>query len=136
MHASGNRYGSIGRLIVEAQGDARRRPSSTCSTARTPRLYWERESQPRHRSSASPTAGRRSTRSARVIEAWIAHFLRVERDGQADPEDRGGALGVAHRPRRRVDRDPERAVGAASEVEQGRMRRILALFRLEFADPR
>ena len=37
MHASGNRYGSIGRLIVEAQGDARQKSTSTCSTAATPR---------------------------------------------------------------------------------------------------
>ena len=37
MHASGNRYGSIGRLIVEAQGELGARSTSTCSTAPTPR---------------------------------------------------------------------------------------------------
>src|SRR5918911_1603527 len=73
MHAAGNRYGSVGRLIVEAQGtlgavelDVLDRPNAA--------LYWERES--RYDTVISLTYGRPALDAlARVIEAWIAHFL-------------------------------------------------------------
>ena len=54
MHASGNRYGSIGRLIVEAQGDLAK-VDLECSTAPAA-IYWERES--RHDTVISLTYGR------------------------------------------------------------------------------
>jgi hypothetical protein len=131
MHASGNRYGSIGRLIVEAQGDLAKTELDVIDRANAA-SYWERES--RHDTVVSLTYGRPALDAlGKVIEAWIAHFL---------------ALDVAVKPIRKIEEerwawhvglDAESTailneLWAGSQVEQGRMRRILALFRLEFAD--
>jgi hypothetical protein len=131
-HASGNRYGSIGRLIVEAQGslgaaelDVLDRPNAA--------LYWERES--RYDTVISLTYGRAALDAlARVIEAWIAHFAGVA---------------VRVRPIRRIDEprwawhiglDAESTailneLWQGGEIDPGRLQRILALFALGFADP-
>jgi hypothetical protein len=132
MHAAGNRYGSIGRLIVEAQGelaavdlDVLDRPNAA--------LYWERES--RYDTVISVTYGRPALDAlCRVIEAWIRHFL---------------ATDVSVVPIRRIE-EPRWAwhVGldaqstailnelwAGGDVEHGRMRHVLALMKLEFEDP-
>ena len=131
MHASGNRYGSIGRLIVEAQGDLAKTELDVIDRANAA-SYWERES--RHDTVISLTYGRPALDAlGRVIEAWIVHFL---------------ALDVAVKPIRKIEEerwawhvglDAESTailneLWAGSQVEQGRMRRILALFQLEFAD--
>jgi len=132
MHASGMRYGSLGRLIVEAQG--------TLATAQLDVLdranaasYWERHS--RHDTAISLNHGRPALAAlARVIERWVAHFLGIE---------------VAVTPLARIEEprwvwhvglDAESTailndLWHGVEVEAGRMRRLLALFRLEFADP-
>jgi hypothetical protein len=133
MHASGSRYGSLGRLIVEAQGataaanlDVLDRPNAA--------LYWERDS--RHDTVVSLTYGRPVVDAfCRVLEAWISHFLNI---------------GVRIAPVRKIEEprwawhiglDAEatailNALWAGEEVDAGRMRRILALFRMEFAEPR
>jgi hypothetical protein len=104
MHASGNRYGSIGRLIVEAQGDLAKTELDVLDRANA-ELYWQRES--RYDTVVSLTYGRPALDAfCRAMEAWVAHFLKVQ-----TKQDRGSALGVAHRPRRRVHGDPERALG-------------------------
>ena len=73
MHASGNRYGSIGRLIVEAQGDLAKVDLDVLEKANAA-LYWERES--RHDTVVSLTYGRPALDAfCRVSEAWIRHFL-------------------------------------------------------------
>jgi hypothetical protein len=132
MHASGNQFGSLGRLIVEAQGtlgtvnlDVLDRNNAA--------LYWDRHS--RHDTVISVTYGRPALDAlCRVIEAWVAHFC-------------GAAVRVT--PLRRIEEarwawhiglDAESTailndLWNGIEVEQGRMRRILALFRMEFADP-
>ncbi|MGH8705802.1 MAG: DUF6352 family protein [Burkholderiales bacterium] len=132
MHASGAQYGSLGRLIVEAQGVPRRSELDVLDRQNAS-LYWERES--RYDTVISITYGRAALDAlCRVIEAWIGHFCGVA---------------VAVRPLRRIE-EPRWAwhVGldaestailndlwSGVEVEQGRMRRVLALFRMEFADP-
>jgi hypothetical protein len=131
MHASGNRYGSIGRLIVEAQGDLAKAELDVIDRANAA-TYWERES--RHDTVISLTYGRPALDAlGKVIEAWIAHFLAVD---------------VVVKPIRKIEEerwawhvglDAESTailneLWAGGQVEQGRMRRILALFRLEFAD--
>ena len=131
-HASGNRYGSIGRLIVEAQGDLGSVDLDVLDRANAA-LYWQRES--RYDTVISLTYGRPALDAlARVIERWIAHFLGVA---------------VAVRPIRRIDEprwawhiglDAESTailneLWAGGELEPGRMQRILALFSLTFADP-
>jgi hypothetical protein len=132
MHASGSKYGSLGRLIVEAQG-ATAKAELDVLDRQNAALYWERES--RHDTVISLTYGRAALDAfSRVMEAWIAHFLEVE---------------VRIEPIRNIEEprwawhiglDAEataimNALWAGEEVEAGRMRRILALFRLEFAEP-
>lgn len=131
MHASGNRYGSIGRLIVEAQGDLAKTELDVIDRANAA-IYWDRES--KHDTVISATYGRPALDAlGKVIEAWIFHFLAVE---------------VAVKPIRKIEEerwawhiglDAESTaimneLWAGGQVDQGRMRRILALFRLEFAD--
>jgi Family of unknown function (DUF6352) len=133
MHASGNRYGSIGRLIVEAQGAVGKVELEVLDRANAA-SYWERDS--RHDTVISLTYGRPALDAlAGVIALWVEHFL---------------AIGVRVKPIRRID-EPRWAwhVGldaqstgilndlwAGGELEHGRMQRILALFALEFDDPR
>jgi hypothetical protein len=131
-HAAGNRYGSIGRLIVEAQGTLGKVDLDVLDKANA-QLYWERES--RHDTAISLTYGRPALDAlARVLEMWVRHFLGLE---------------VRLKPIRRIDEprwawhiglDAESTailneLWAGGEVEQGRMQRILALFALQFDDP-
>jgi len=132
MHASGNRYGSIGRLIVEAQGDLAQVDLDVLDRANAA-LYWERES--RHDTVISVTFGRPALDAlARVIEAWVQHFL---------------SLTVRVKPIRKIDEphwawhiglDTESTailneLWSGGQVDHGRMQRILALFALTFDDP-
>jgi Family of unknown function (DUF6352) len=132
MHASGNRYGAIGRLIVEAQGDLAKVDLDVLDRANAA-LYWERES--RHDTVISLTYGRPALDAlCRVLEAWVWHFLDVK---------------VEVRPVRKIDEprwawhiglDAESSailneLWSGAEIEQGRMRNILAIFALQFADP-
>jgi hypothetical protein len=132
MHASGNRYGSIGRLIVEAQGDLAKVDLDVLDKANAA-IYWERES--RHDTVISVTYGRPALDAlCRVIEAWVFHFL---------------SLKVQVKPVRKID-EPKWAwhVGldaestsilnqlwSGGEIEPGRMRNLLAIFALQFEDP-
>ena len=132
MHASGSQYGSLGRLIVEAQGDLRKTELDVLERANAA-LYWQRES--RHDTVISLTHGRPALDAlARVVEAWIIHFL---------------GLKVEIRPIRRIDEprwawhvglDAEASailneLWSGAEIDAGRMRRVLALFALRFEDP-
>lgn len=133
MHASGSNYGSLGRLIVEAQG-ATAKANLDVLDRHNAALYWERES--RHDTVLSVTYGRPALDAfCRTMEAWIFHFLNVQ---------------VRIHPIRNIEEarwawhiglDAEstailNALWAGEQVDAGRMRRILALFRLEFAEPR
>jgi hypothetical protein len=132
MHASGSRYGSLGRLIVEAQG-ATATANLDVLDRQNAALYWERDS--RHDTVISLTYGRAALDAfCRVMEAWILHFLQIEVRIQSIrhiEEPRwawhigldAGATGILN------------ALWAGEQVEAGRMRQILALFRLEFAEP-
>jgi hypothetical protein len=132
MHASGNRYGSIGRLIVEAQGDLAKVDLDVLDRANAA-LYWERES--RHDTVISLTYGRPALDAmCRVIEAWVFHFLGTK---------------VAVKPVRKIDEAPWawhigldaessailNELWAGSQIEPGRMRNLLAIFALQFDDP-
>lgn len=132
MHASGNRYGSIGRLIVEAQGSISGVNLDVLDRANAA-LYWERES--RHDTVISLTYGRPALDAlCRVLEAWVWHFLNVN---------------VKVRPLRKIEEarwawhiglDAESTailneLWSGSEIEHGRMRNLLAIFGLQFDDP-
>ena len=131
MHAAGNRYGSVGRLIVEAQGELGKVDLDVLDRANAA-LYWERES--RYDTVISLTYGRAALDAlCRDIETWIAHFLNLK---------------VSVKPIRRIDEahwawhvglDAESTailneLWAGGEIEAGRMRRVLALFALQFDD--
>jgi hypothetical protein len=132
MHAAGSRFGSIGRLIVEAQGELGAVNLDVLDRANA-QLYWSRES--KHDTVISVTYGRAALDAlARVVEQWIAHFL---------------SLKVRVKPIRRIDEahwawhiglDAQSTailneLWAGREVDPGRMRNILALLALEFDDP-
>lgn len=132
MHAAGSRYGSIGKLIVEAQGMLGKVDLDVLDRANAA-LYWEREA--RHDTVISLTYGRAALDAlARVIEAWVAHFH---------------GLRVAVKPLRKIEEarwawhiglDAESTtilneLWSGAQVEQGRMRNILALFSLQFEEP-
>src|SRR5688572_18307408 len=124
MHASGNRYGSIGRLIVEAQGDLAKVDLDVLDRANAA-IYWERES--RHDTVLSITYGRPALDAlCRVMEAWVFCFLGIK---------------VNIRPIRKID-EPKWAwhigldaestailnqLWSGGEIEAGRMRNILAI---------
>jgi hypothetical protein len=132
MHAAGNHYGSIGRLIVEAQGEVGKIDLDVLDRPNA-ELYWQRES--RYDTVISLTYGRPALDAlARVLEMWVQHFLGID---------------VRVKPIRRIEEtrwawhiglDAESTailneLWAGGEVEQGRMQRILALFSLQFEDP-
>ena len=132
MHAAGSRYGSIGRLIVEAQGELGAVELDVLDRGNAD-IYWARES--KHDTVISLTFGRPALEAfSRVLELWVSHFFSIR---------------VSVRPIRKIE-EPRWAwhVGldaestailnelwAGKEVEQGRMRNILGLFALTFEDP-
>ncbi len=132
MHAAGSRYGSIGRLIVEAQGELASVDLDVLDRANAD-AYWSRDS--RHDTVVSLTYGRPALDAfARVIEQWVAHFLDVKvkvRPIRAIEEPRWAW---------HVGLDAESTailneLWAGNQVDAGRMRNILALFSLQFDDP-
>ena len=132
MHASGSRYGSLGRLIVEAKGDLAT-VNLDVLDRNNAQLYWERES--RHDTVVSLTYGRPVLDAyCRVLEAWVLHFLsiRVKVKPIRQIEEARWAWHVG------LDAESTAILNdlwAGTQVEQGRMRRILALFALQFEDP-
>ena len=132
MHATGGKYGSLGRLIVESQAPLATVNLDVLDTDNA-HLYWMRDQ--RHDLVISMNFGRAANQAfCRVMEKWIAHFLGVK---------------VSIRPLRAIeDRewswhlglDAEstamlNALWRGEEVEPGTLRRMLALFRLDFQDP-
>lgn len=132
MHASGSQYGSLGRLIVEAQG-ATAKANLDVLDRQNAALYWERES--RHDTVISLTYGRPALDElCRVMEAWIFHFLNVKVQIKTirNIEEPRWAWHIG------LDAEATailNSLWAGEEVEAGRMRRILALFRMEFDEP-
>jgi len=132
MHASGQRYGSIGRLIVEAQGELGSVELDVLDRNNAA-LYWERES--RHDTVISLTFGRPALDAlCRVLESWVRHFtdaaVKVKPIRKIDEPRWAWHIGL----------DAESSailneLWAGREIEPGRMRNILALFALDFEDP-
>ena len=132
MHAAGSRYGSIGRLIVEAQGALGKVDLDVLDRANA-QIYWERES--RHDTVISVTFGRPALDAlARVIEAWVKHFLglvvRVKPIRKIDEAHWGWHVGLDAESTAILNE-----LWSGGQVDHGRMQRILALFALTFEDP-
>ncbi len=132
MHASGGAYGSLGRLIVEAQTPVKAVNLDVLDEANAA-LYWLRDQ--RHDLVLGLNYGRAGLAAmGRVIARWVRHFAGVE---------------VAVAPLRQIQDErwswhiglDAQATAVLNdlwqgrEVEAGRLARLLALFRLEFADP-
>ena len=131
MQASGSSFGSLGRLIVESQA-----PLATVNLdvldTESAHIYWMRDQ--RHDLVISLNFGRAANQAfCRVMEKWIAHFLGVAvsiRPMRAI-EDRAWAWHIG------LDAESTAILNGlwrGGEVEAGTFRRMLALFRLDFAD--
>jgi len=132
MHASGSQYGNLGRLIVEAQGATGTANLDVLERANAA-SYWERES--RHDTVISLAYGRPALEGyCRVLEAWIFHFLntqvRIEPIRKIEEPRWAWHIGLDAESTAILN-----SLWAGGEVDAGRMRRILALLRLEFAEP-
>lgn len=132
MHASGSAYGSLGRLLVEAQTPPRN-VNLDVLDADNAGLYWTRDL--RHDFVVSLDHGRAGGRAlARVMTKWIAHFtgLGVTIEPAAAIRDERWTWHIG------LDAQSTALLNdlwRGEEVEPGRMHRLLALFRLTFDEP-
>jgi Family of unknown function (DUF6352) len=132
MHVSGGAYGSLGRLIVEAQTPLSSVNLDVLDSENAP-MYWLRDQ--RHDFVISLNYGRAANQAyCRVIEKWVRHFFAVEVrvQGLRAIEDRSWAWHIG------LDAESTAILNdlwRGDGVEPGRMRRVLGLFRLDFADP-
>lgn len=131
-HASGSQYGSLGRLIVEARGATAQANLDVLDRSNA-ELYWARES--RHDTVISLTYGRAALDAlCRVMQGWIFHFFDVK--VQVTPlrkiEESRWAWHIG------LDAESTailNALWSGEQIDPGRLRRVLALFRMEFAEP-
>jgi uncharacterized protein DUF6352 len=130
-HASGTSLGSLGRLIVEAQAPLATVNLDVLDTENA-HLYWMRDQ--RHDLVISMNFGRAANKAlCRVMEKWIRHFfgVAVSISPLRAIEDRGWAWHVG------LDAESTAMLNSlwrGEEVEPGTLRRMLALFRLDFED--
>jgi len=131
MHATGGAHGSLGRLIVEAQTPMRAVNLEVLDSENAA-LYWLRDQ--RHDFVLNLNYGRPALAAlGRVIERWVLHFLGVV--VQVAPlrqiHDSRWAWHIG------LDAQATAVLNdlwRGEEVEAGRLARLLALFKLEFAD--
>ena len=131
-HASGGSLGSLGRLIVESQASLARVDLDVLDTENA-HIYWMRDQ--RHDLVISMNSGRAANQAfCRVMEKWILHFFGVAvsvRPLRAI-EDRAWAWHIG------LDSESTAMLNGlwrGDEIEPGTLRRMLALFRLDFEDP-
>jgi hypothetical protein len=132
MHASGGAYGSLGRLIVEAQ-TATRTINLDVLDRDNAALYWLRDQG--HDLVISLNYGRAALEAfARVIERWVAHLLgvvvKVRPLRQIQDERWVWHVGLDAQATAILN-----ALWHGEALDPGELRRLLCLFRLEFADP-
>ena len=132
MHASGSSLGSLGRLIVESQGPLATVNLDVLDTENA-QAYWLRDQ--RHDFVISMNFGRAANKAfCRVMEKWIRHFFGISvsiRPLRA-VEDHGWAWHIG------LDSESTAMLNAlwrGEEIEPGTLRRMLALFQLDFEDP-
>ncbi|HEY6240333.1 MAG TPA: DUF6352 family protein, partial [Burkholderiales bacterium] len=132
IHASGSSLGSLGRLIVEAQAPLATVNLDVLDTENA-QAYWLRDQ--RHDFVISMNFGRAASKAyCRVMEKWILHFLgvKVNVEPLRAVEDRGWAWHIG------LDAESTGLLNGlwrGDEMEPGVLRRLLALFRLDFEDP-
>lgn len=131
-HASGGEYGDLGRLVVEAQTPLAPVNLDVLDIDNA-QAYWARDQ--RHDFVIGMNFGRPANKAfCRVLEKWIWHFFgtKVSVQPLRAIGDRNWAWHVG------LDAESTELLNAlwsGEEVEHGRYRRLLALFRLDFAEP-
>ncbi|MCH8998277.1 MAG: hypothetical protein IID48_08420 [Proteobacteria bacterium] len=132
MHATSGGFGSLGRLIVEAQAPLRTVQLDVLDQDNAD-IYWSRDQ--RYDTVLNLNfAGPGLDALTRVLEAWVGHFLAVAVSIQP-VQTISDEKWVWH-----VGLDAEgnallNDLYHGVEVGEARLARLLALFRLEFADP-
>jgi hypothetical protein len=131
--AAGANYGSIGKLLREAQAPLAGTELEVLDSGNAAQ-YWDRDE--RHDFVLAATQGRPGIAAlAKVLETWVMHFLGVKVRIVPVPsiEDRRWVWHIG------LDAAATAILNdlyRGDAVDSGRLRQILALFRLEFADPR
>jgi len=132
MHASGGRFGDLGRLIVEAQT-----PLGAVNLdvldAGNAQAYWVRDQ--RHDFVIGISFGRAANAAfCRVIEKWIRHFVdlvvKVQPLRAIEEPHWAWHIGLDAQSTILLN-----ALWRGEEVEQEQHRRLLALFRVDFPEP-
>ena len=132
MHARTGGLGDLGRLIIES-GTAPRSVELDVMTEDNKALYWERSE--RFDMVLDLTFGRPGLDAlARVLEAWVAHLLgaAVQVQPVARISDERWSWHVG------LDAEASAVMNdlfEAKPVDEARLARVVALFRLEFRDP-
>ncbi|HMH16574.1 MAG TPA: DUF6352 family protein [Burkholderiales bacterium] len=132
MHASGGSLGNLGRLIVESQAQLATVNLDVLDTENA-QSYWLRDQ--RHDFAISMNFGRAANKAlCRVMEKWIRHFfgITVSIRPLRSVEDHGWAWHIG------LDSESTAMLNGlwrGEEIEPGTLRRMLALFRLDFEDP-
>lgn len=132
MYAATGGFGSLGRLLAENQTPLRSVSLDVLDEAKAA-LYWERSD--RFDMVLDLSFGRAGLDAlCRVLEAWVAHLLgvavRIEPVQSIRDERWAWHFGL--------DGEATAILNdlyRGAEVEQERLRRLLALFRLSFTDP-
>ncbi len=132
MHAASGGLGSLGKLIVESNTPLRQVDLDVL-TSENAGVYWSRDDQ--YDTVLELTFGRHGLDAlARVLEAWVAHFLQIGVNIQPVSRIQDDKW-VWH-----IGLDAEASsimndLYQQKEVEEDRMKQVIALFRLEFSDP-
>ena len=132
MHATGGMFGNLGRLIREVQAPLRSIELDVIDEA-THAEYFGRDE--RFDTVLALNPGEPGSRAlARVIERWIAHFhgvrARVTPIREIPDEEWRWHVGLDVEATAMLNE-----IYNGGEVEEARMKRIVALFRTEFLDP-
>ena len=131
-HAQGAEFGSLGELLASNRTPLRTVDLDVLSSDNA-QAYWERDE--RHDLSVSLNRSQPAQDALmRVLEAWIAHFLGVEVviGGEREIDDRHWVWHVG------LDAEASGILNDLynrQDVDEARMQRLLALFRLDFANP-
>jgi len=132
MFATSGGFGALGQLVVEAQTPLRTVELDVLDENNAD-LYWTRDQ--RHDTVLNLNfAGSGLDALCRVLEMWIRHFLDVQVSIQPVQQisDERWVWHIG------LDAEGSRMLNdlyEGAEVDEGRLARLLALFRLDFADP-
>ena len=133
MHAASGGLGSLGRLVVEAATPLRQVELDVLHDGNRD-IYWTRDE--RHDTVIELSFGRPGLDAlARVLEGWVAHFLDIEVTIQPVQQIKDERW-VWHVGLDAAASTIMNDLYAGKEVDAARLAQVLALFRLDFAEPR